>query len=164
MADLMLNFDISGMEVGASVHLLEFLRVFLCVHYMEPSPVFKVYMFTWIGGRIIIQQIHVCFWYEECFCGLLMAIFQCSINAADVFIIVHKRSRGMLAMTGQASYWWQQRKSSSSECFYWLEFNCVALNYSLNYQNNLISANWLWPCIDPIYPSHPHLPDVLPIQ
>lgn len=34
MADLMLNFDISGMEGGASVHLLEFLRVFLCEHYI----------------------------------------------------------------------------------------------------------------------------------
>lgn len=45
MADLMLNFDISGMEGGASVYFLEFLRGFLCVHYMEPSPVFKVYVY-----------------------------------------------------------------------------------------------------------------------
>lgn len=92
MADLMFNFDISGMEGGAFVHLLEFLRGFLCAHYMEPSPVFKVYMFTWIGGRIIIQQIHVCFDLRNGFCWLLMASCQCSINAADVFIIAHKRS------------------------------------------------------------------------
>lgn len=45
MADLVFNFDISGMEGGAFVHLMEFLQVFLCVHYMEPSHVFKVYVY-----------------------------------------------------------------------------------------------------------------------
>lgn len=159
MADLMLNFDISGMEGGASVHLLEFLRGFLCVHYMEPSPVFKVYMFTWIGDRIIIQQFHVCFDLRNVFADCWW-LYVSAVLMQQTFLLLRIRE----AMTGQASYWWQQRKSSSSECFYWLEFNCVALNYSLNYQNNLISANWLWPCIDPIYPSHPHLPDGLPIQ
>lgn len=46
MADLMLNFDISGMEGGAFVHLLEFLRgFFVCALYGAFSCLEGVYVY-----------------------------------------------------------------------------------------------------------------------
>lgn len=45
MADLVFNFDISGME-GVRLYICwNFYEFFVWALYMEPSPVFKVYVY-----------------------------------------------------------------------------------------------------------------------
>lgn len=70
-----------------------FYEFFVWALYMEPSPVFKVYMFTWIGGRIIIQQSHVCFDLRNVFADCWW-LHVSAVLMQQTFLLLHIREVG----------------------------------------------------------------------